>query len=164
MSMIELVEAATAYVQARDKLAAQAKQTTREQLHEAFRPLFDSGKLKTIAWQQYTPYFNDGDPCCFTVSGPLLFDAVAKFNEDDEEYDGGDSLYFLLREGVFLNEFVRQEKDKLYEKYGTDVVDTVLKLWRCLSVGDLLQQLFGEGSRVTVTAESINVEDYDCGY
>lgn len=37
-------------------------------INELIKPLFDNlPDIKMVAWTQYTPYFNDGDPCEFHV-------------------------------------------------------------------------------------------------
>jgi len=38
-------------------------------MKEAFKEVFDKHpSIDSIEWRQYTPYFNDGDPCYFRMS------------------------------------------------------------------------------------------------
>ena len=46
--------------------------------------------LKTIAWKQYTPSFNDGDPCTFRMNlDDLYLNGVNSYGDGDEEEDDG---------------------------------------------------------------------------
>jgi hypothetical protein len=58
----------------------------------AFKELFDKHpKLESVTWTQYTPHFNDGDACVFSVNGfeSVLYDGAQR--EDpcwkSEEYN-----------------------------------------------------------------------------
>lgn len=58
--------------------------TIQEDLEKEFQKIFDAiPELGLITWNQYTPYFNDGDECVFRVND--IF-AVHKEVFDDEEY------------------------------------------------------------------------------
>lgn len=48
-----------------------AQQEPIENLHPYFQAAFDSG-VKAIKWRQYTPYFNDGEPCEFSVREAVI--------------------------------------------------------------------------------------------
>lgn len=52
-------------------------------------PIFEQfGDLVTnVAWVQYVPYFNDGDPCTWTVNGPGVNVRVIDYNVEDEPED-----------------------------------------------------------------------------
>ena len=60
--------------------------------------MIDSDELadvaKTIAWYNYTPYFNDVDPCQYTLRGPFFFLLEEKEIEQNEltrgEYEYSD--------------------------------------------------------------------------
>jgi hypothetical protein len=55
-------------------------------LKEAFKELFDKHpRLESVTWVQYTPYFNDGDPCYFSVHD---FDASISEPEETETSEG----------------------------------------------------------------------------
>lgn len=48
-------------------------------IFEVLQPIFAvSPSIKAITWRQYTPFFNDGDPCEFTVhwEGEILIDSL----------------------------------------------------------------------------------------
>jgi hypothetical protein len=63
--------------------------------NEIIKLFFDEcPKVQAVVWSQYTPYFNDGDECVFSVNEPCFvtknFDRESLENpyeyEDDDEY------------------------------------------------------------------------------
>lgn len=58
------------------------RNTGEEALKEAFKEVFEKHpSIYSVSWRQYTPYFNDGDPCYFRV-GEWEIEYVD--DEDDE--------------------------------------------------------------------------------
>jgi len=52
------------------KACAHLKTVTAASLLKAFASQFKSNPaVKCMVWTQYTPYFNDGEPCTFRISG-----------------------------------------------------------------------------------------------
>lgn len=49
---------------------------------EWIEPLFKFPGIKTVQWRQYTPYFNDGDPCEFAIH-----DIYISLGIDSEEWN-----------------------------------------------------------------------------
>lgn len=44
-------------------------------------------EITGIAWTQYTPYFNDGEPCVFSASDPYFaFEGIGSDDEDADTY------------------------------------------------------------------------------
>ncbi len=52
-------------------------------------------RVESIVWVQYAPYFNDGNPCIFSVDEPeaYAFKELDSDEEDDDEDDDGDADY-----------------------------------------------------------------------
>ena len=72
-----------------------------EALKESFKELFEAHpRLRSVVWAQYTPYFNDGDPCYFRVGE---FDVHVEgvpneeYGDEDHTYCHGESLYSLRK-------------------------------------------------------------------
>ena len=56
----------------------------------SFKNLFEeTPKLKSFAWSQYTPYFNDGDTCYFSANTDYL--TINGDNDDDDEDEDDDA-------------------------------------------------------------------------
>lgn len=107
--------------------------------------LTDFPTVKAIAWRQHTPHFNDGEPCVFGLHGVFF---TASEEPNDSIYDDG---WF-----------------EAYElKYNPDVFDKTTTA-ACKKLSELiescepqLQEIFGDGVQVSVTAKGIRVEEYD---
>jgi hypothetical protein len=128
-----------------------------EALKEAFTELFTKNpELESITWAQYTPYFNDGDACTFSVHG---FDIELSENAPDEwhealgEYDGG---------GYHYGETLSDYGDKIKKKAPklSELQDAVSELAGELP-DDLLQYIFGDHCQVTVTREGMETSEYE---
>lgn len=53
----------------RDELNAKISSEGKAALAKAFTDLFDANPtIRAVGWQQYTPYFNDGEECVFGVN------------------------------------------------------------------------------------------------
>lgn len=68
---------------------AQQKSTSllTDTLKEGFQEIFNTyPKLQKFSWNQYTPYFNDGDQCRFSV-----YDYISINDEDGENEEWEDS-------------------------------------------------------------------------
>jgi hypothetical protein len=116
-----------------------------EKLKPAMLKIFrDHPEVKAFAWTQYTPHFNDGEPCVFSVH-----DIAATALEDnlDEAHYG----------------------DGWYEVYGKAENGFSAGAWKALSelngvlsgAESALHAAFGDGVRVVVTAAGIDVQEYD---
>lgn len=123
----------------------QAYNTAKQQLKDEFKPHFmaelknffnNNPGLVGISWPQYTPYFNDGDPCEFGVHESEL-----KYS-DMEEYEN----YYDL-------------EDETRRKTCQQVTAFIQGFH-----DDLLEDLFGEGEVIVIMEDGklvIEVEDYD---
>jgi len=126
----------------------------REQLKTIGEKLFKEGaqdffdafpEAGSFSWTQYTPYFNDGDECVFSVHD--YFD-VTNTNGDLlwEDLDAWGAEYSR-----------KQGKELTREQEASEVLSTL--------VGgiddDTMKALFGDHVRVTVTREGIDIEEYD---
>lgn len=78
------------------ELNKQVRDESQRLLNEGFADIFAKyPKLIGFSWNQYTPYFNDGDECTFRVNTdgliPDFTDESAE--ESDYEYNTGDSTW-----------------------------------------------------------------------
>lgn len=117
----------------------------RKEMEEKFKAevkkfFLDNPEVELITWRQYIPSWNDGDPCYFHIAEPAV-----KF-VDDEDFDDGDC------QGNYWD----FPKEKL--EVVKDLIDAINEEeW-------LMQALFGDNARVTLTKDGMTSEDYDCGW
>jgi len=161
------------------------------QTFENFFKIFPN--IASAQWHQYTPGFNDGEPCVFGVgSVTVSFDNIESMIEacgleelksewkDEEAYNKGHRdegrSYRNGREGMdpvdfdtWLQVHRNRAADEGFSAYsfqeGSDVQEGLRQLESFLAkVEDVLEIAFGNDKTVKVTQKTIEVEDYDCGY
>lgn len=140
--------------------------TPAEFLAEIDRALETPG-VRGLVWEQYTPYFNDGEPCEFSVREvrALLEDDNGE-HDDELEYGEGWSSYDVYD---YRNNGASPwsgELDKVDWKTlpgGADgrTIYELLHTFKTASWEDVAQTNFGDHAQVTATADGFSVEYYD---
>lgn len=135
-----------------------------------YKPVFDAHPdLDSITWRQYTPGFNDGDPCVFSVYG---FDFQAsklaeELGYDEEEEFGEDGIWLSWNydQETLRAKGIDSANHPLLKKYDA-VQSAVERAHRVAQKNeDVWEQVFGDGVEVTVTRNGkFSTEYYDCGY
>jgi hypothetical protein len=127
----------------------------------SFKNLFEeTPKLKSFAWTQYTPYFNDGDTCYFSANTDYLI-----INGDHED----DASWAQEKKVISWGTYNRDKR--IYEgrieqdnpEYDKELSEAVDKVKKFLNLFDdkFYQNQFGDHTMVTVTPNGIDTEDYD---
>ena len=102
-------------------LREQAKEAAKTILKQGLASYFEKhgSLIRCIVWTQYTPYFNDGESCEFSVHEPVaIMWPVVETAEDDEDDYSEDSKY-----AYYANDFDIQEitkRIKLMTNYEAD--------------------------------------------
>ena len=145
---------------------AEIKETGKKALDEAFQELLNKfPDVKGIAWHQYTPYFNDGDPCTFSIGERnLIFTkeffkknelltgyvnhsmVIDECNEDELDDAKNDALVAV---SVFdtKNKEVKAANDMLNEIFSVD--------------REIFEIAFGDHTVILATCEGYEIEDYE---
>lgn len=89
-------------------------------MKEALRDFFEQydGVVQNLFWRQYTPYFNDGESCEFSVYDVRI--TLVSDDEDDED-DEGSTVYGREDIAKF------KEMIALWESFNKDPVTTALE-------------------------------------
>jgi hypothetical protein len=133
-----------------------------EDLYDEFQAAFASG-VKAITWNQYTPYFNDGDTCEFSVGEYYVTtsDAVAASWLQDEYPDAedsdGDGSYYDYQKPWYSS----YSKTEYPHPDGISIQD-----WPELSIQQGAYELamlstFGDHTQVVVTPTRVIQFEYD---
>lgn len=132
--MFEAVEALGAQYEAmKAKLGSEGRAAVKA-MFQGFFATYPG--VSAVRWTQYTPHFNDGDPCRFSVhDADILFVNDARWHTSWDLEGRTDSL-----EGDFA---------KLSDLLQTSTLEFVLR------------EAFGDGYEVTATREAITAEHYD---
>ena len=110
-------------------------------LKDEFRKFFDAHpEVATIKWTQYTPYFNDGEACTFSVHTPAFYGPGDHSEDDDAEcylYDG-------------------------YEYSSSKAPADARQLAGLVKgLGDAMKDTFGDHSEIVATRNGFDVQDYE---
>ena len=139
-------------------IRAEGEAAVRELLQEFFAA---NPTIAAVKWAQYTPYFNDGDPCIFRVGDPqikLVREFVpadsandsssetqssnnTDYDEDDEDNDGFIYIWSASQVGAELYNVVNELGGKLSD------------------IEDILEVIFGE-ALVVATPTELTVEEH----
>lgn len=128
------------------KEAKEAQKALQLKLQESFTAACQSFFEKvpegtTLMWAQYTDYFNDGDPCTFSVHSvtlrglrPWTEEELEEWGEDElESYQYDEiSQYDALEEHVVedfkaLSDFIERQEDLMEKLYGDHVLVKLTK-------------------------------------
>ena len=147
-------------------------------LNDAFREFFEKvgDEITCITWNQFTPYFNDGEACVFSVND-VYFSNVPPSQIDDitdwGEYDGElDEVFSVLISEIKSNERGFRVKAPLGRGFR---VKTPLGLSQetiqaCIDIDDvisdvymkeILESVFGDHVVVRVTKSGIHTSEID---
>lgn len=148
-------------IQAELKVFEEKKKALVEELRKEFPALFaelfaQSKRIDSITWRQYTPYFNDGDECTFSVcADDPEVNETNLYNTDwydwrHRYYTKGDPQYAnLLTDKPTIDIAECQLVDAF-----TDVIESIPE--------DFMKDLFGDHCQVTIRRDgTIDVNDYD---
>lgn len=111
---------------------------------EALDAALSAEGIEAVRWEQYTPYFNDGDPCVFRVSGDVMV-KMAGADEDSGDYEDGFAWGYELADNNPARASVTA-----FEK----VIDSGHH-------NVLLVEKFGDHAQVTATKDKFSVEFYE---
>ena len=123
----------------KEALEAKIESDGQSALKETFTAFFEANPtVDAIRWRQYTPYFNDGDACTFSV------------RDFNYQIDGG-----MCDGGDYGDGFVGtwSIKDKALEAAIDQFEDEVRD-------DDLYESIFGDHVKVTATREGFEIEEY----
>lgn len=117
-------------------------------MSDMFVKFFDAfPTIKTVHWAQYTPYFNDGDECYFTL-GSIEFNENEYGGIEDENFDEGDSFSV--------------SKYSNHSNIDADLYRACIAVTDVLqNMGDQLENLLENHVQVFVTRRGIDVEEYE---
>lgn len=121
------------------------------------KPLFEKHpKIKSVKWNQYTPYFNDGDECTFSTN--IYHMDVNGEDEDDNEALDWRIKYYLKGDDEYKNLLTENPKADIELYHGVEEFKALLN-----SIpDDFYKDLFGDHVSVEITADGIiEVEEYE---
>ena len=145
-----------------------ANQRPLEEFAPVLQAVLDDPTIVELGWTQYTPYFNDGDPCVFSADGVWVrtdqdTDVESTYDLQPTRYSGHPSLgkRDYRWEGQHPN---RYRVDLNYEGPDEARFDRCRALEDAIDSGefdDVLLDAFGDHAEITVRRDGIQVEFYE---
>jgi hypothetical protein len=158
-----------------DELAVAKAKFSREAkllLQDAFNEMFMKYQfVHAFRWTQFTPYFNDGEPCVFRVYeltysiGPNTLGLPT--GEYAGDYEDGFLTEYYLRVGEPCTVTLGSGYSYIQRKFPSTVVEEFVKDVAALQskmsqLADMLQDVYGDHVQVTVYASgTTDVDEYD---
>jgi hypothetical protein len=112
--------------------------------------------VHSIKWEQYTPYFNDGDSCEFTIG-----EIRVKFNDGDNDAgEMGDGYLSSYDIGTWDSE----TRSRIYtkeDKVRYEILDRIGKTFTTIPNDLFLVSYDDHKSIIIYTDGTVDIEDYD---
>jgi hypothetical protein len=144
-----------------EKLKSESYEISRTLFDEWSKDFFERNeKVDSFSWNQYTPYFNDGDTCVFSANT----DYIKVNGEYAEECE-------WMNENIVTNWGTYNRETRKYEgrvevpnsSYDAELSKAVGEIqdFLCNFDNDFFMSRFGDHTEITVSREGIEVEDYE---
>lgn len=124
-------------------------------------------QVRAITWTQYTPYFNDGDSCEFSVHEPHIFvvDQTEGRDSGEEIEDDTDISSMSPYDGYdiyALNAAVSARRDYPDLNWVTqEFIDDFESFVAFTSDEDTMETIFGDHTQVIIAPTGITTVEYD---
>lgn len=147
-NLIEFIQDKTGEIEAARKDLLKKLQPRFKQLFEPFLEKYP--QVKRLGWTQYSPYFNDGDTCEFSVRSLCA----------DTSEEGEGEIY----DGIDLD-YPKYESEKLKKEFGEGYEDFIKDASKLVEVfrgidDSIMKDLFGDHALIIVNREGLEVEEY----
>lgn len=126
--------------------------------------------IKAIVWNQYTPYFNDGEECVFGVNDVYFITGNDKFDIDN--YDLRDLSWGIIDfdaddeiadEAEFFETATwRNAHKETLAKYGQEAFNAVKAMSNIISENeDIMRAVFGDHTLVALLPDRTITEEFE---
>lgn len=165
--MSDLQTAFDKLIEEQNELTKRFQETAQSLFKETTKEFFAKNPgVTAVVWTQYTPYFNDGEACEFSVHEPYFTNATAEQFEDISnwgEYDGDDETVWSETDWILCG-----DSDYCKERRGNmklDGIDSATiqhfsKMIQSSEMEDVMEAMFGDHVRIVATREGFEVDDY----
>lgn len=155
---MDLQQVLTGLESARQAYDAMVKEATGP-LKEALSAMVRELGIKGLIWTQYTPYYNDGDECIFSVNEPSII--VGDPAEVDSPYDDEHAIEIWSDWEIVLKYHGEQVERAGLTREQYEAAREFARELASEGLEDVLRQAFGDHVMVKVTADGVEVDDYD---
>jgi len=163
------------FLEKKQQIAQQQKElqnSLTDIFNKGIKELFDKypNHLARIWWSQYTPYFNDGEPCTFRMGG-FYVNGEEAYDYGDDVPEIIDSLYTQEERDIRASWSAPRSKTYEYLDFNTGLspervkefekVESEVKKFLGLFSKDDYEFMFGDHVEITITKEGVKVDEYE---
>jgi hypothetical protein len=158
----ELKERLNKIDQIREDLKKAEKSASKDIMNLLKELMVNNPLIAGVRWSQYTPHFNDGEECVFSINDPeFKFNLGAPISEEDDVYNNQgwyndyniDDKFFEKRSDLLNYKQVAECKKGLKD------IQTVFEKLKDMEY--TIKSMFGDHMQITVTADGVETEEYD---
>jgi hypothetical protein len=120
----------------------------------------DHPKVNSFGWNQFTPYFNDGDTCYFCVNTDYIYINGESIDESDWINETKITNYGTWNREKREYEGRTEVPNLDYDSELAKAADEIREFLRNFDNDFFLSQ-FGDHAEITITAEGVSVDEYE---
>jgi len=120
----------------------------------------DHPKVESFGWNQFTPYFNDGDTCYFSVNTDYIQINGESVDESDWINETKITNYGTWNREKREYEGRTEVPNLDYDSELAKAADEIREFLRNFDNDFFLSQ-FGDHAEITITAEGVSVDEYE---
>ena len=155
-------------IEVQAKLRKEFQQQAQDAFKEVVKELFEKNTgLGLVTWTQYTPYFNDGEECTFSINEAYFSNATdtedieyGEYQGDDDTLWSTDSIVTHLTGGVSWDKETTA-KVQATEGLNLESIREFMSILNSPEMEDIFRVMFGDHVKVVLTRKGIEVDEYD---
>lgn len=155
-------------IEVQAKLRKEFQQQAQAAFKEVVKELFEKNTgLGLVTWTQYTPYFNDGEECTFSINEAYFSNATDTEDIEYGEYQGDDDTLWSTDSIVtHLTGGASWDKETTVKVQATgglnlESIREFMSILNSPEMEDIFRAMFGDHVEVTLTRDGISVDEYD---
>ena len=128
----------------------------------------NNSDITAVIWTQYTPYFNDGDECVFSI-GDVYFTNATNLDEITSwgEYEPDDENVFSVSNPAYImnndREYYKKDRAKLraLKNFNADDCELLSKMINSNEMENIMRAMFDNHVRVVATKDGFDVQEFE---
>jgi len=146
-----------------NELKKQVQKELQAEFSGALTELFDAYPfVKSVGFTAYTPYFNDGDTCEYSVNHDYCdFNGYGEYVDNNGKGEG-ENILQLAKENIYVKVggSYKQQPNPDFNPLYKEAVDAFREALAVVD-DDNWEEMVGDHVKVTITRDGIETDEYD---
>lgn len=154
-------------IEVQSKLRKEFQEQAQTSFKEVVKELFEKNTgLGLVTWTQYTPYFNDGEACTFSINEAYFSNATDSDDIMYGDYQGEDETIWTSHNPVrHMKGDIDWDKETSVKIQATEGLNATsiqefMDILNSSEMEDIFEAMFDDHVKVTLTRKGIQVDDY----